>query len=333
MMIGAMTAWQPPPRVLGTLAALFAALLIGTALRLLRLSRTNDEAARRRWASLVTWWALTLIAVAALLSGATGVSILLCCASGMAYLEFARLTGMRQGRMGCAVALAGLLALHATILALDARLRLICLVPAVLVAGGAALSAWSSGRRSAGSIGWLVWGGSVLLGGPACALLLYADPARHGFSGPTEAVLCLLILTELNDIAQALIGRRFGATHVTPVISPRKTWEGLLGGMLSTALLAALLILWLGSGVAVGDQGASSRLFPHLSAAVVGLGVAVSGFLGDINMSAYKRAAGIKDAGAILPGQGGVLDRIDSLTLTAPVFYCSTSWLLGHPAG
>jgi phosphatidate cytidylyltransferase len=329
MIIGAVTIWQPPrTHVLWTLAGLLAALAIGTGLRLISLHRTTDAKAGERRASLVTWWVLALIMASAVVSGPVGVSVLLCLASGLAYREYAQLTGLMQSRAGCIMAFAGLLALHVTILATGARPHWSWLVPGLLVAGGAALGAWPSGRRSARSLCWVVWGALVLIAGPACALLLYGPAARRGFGGSTEAVLCLLILTEFNDITQALVGRRFGVTRVTPVISPRKTWEGLLGGMLLTSALAALLIPWLSSGGS-HDHGIGIGVTLYLTASVVGLVVAISGFLGDINMSAYKRAAGVKDASTILPGQGGVLDRIDSLTLAAPAFYCSTRWLLG----
>ena len=66
-----------------------------------------------------------------------------------------------------------------------------------------------------------------------------------------------------------------------------------------------------------------------LYSAVAGLLISVTGFFGDINLSAVKRDAGVKDSGTLLPGQGGVLDRIDSLTFTAPAFYCFVIWSTG----
>ncbi|WP_280138515.1 phosphatidate cytidylyltransferase [Methyloceanibacter methanicus] len=95
---------------------------------------------------------------------------------------------------------------------------------------------------------------------------------------------------------------------MTPRVSPKKTWEGLIGGVLTTVALGTVL----GPYLTPMDAPWSA-----LAAAVVG----VSGFLGDINISAVKRDLGVKDAGGLIPGHGGILDRVDSLTYAAPAFF------------
>jgi len=121
-------------------------------------------------------------------------------------------------------------------------------------------------------------------------------------------MLFLVVLTELNDVAQYVWGRLFGRMRVVPTVSPNKTAAGLIGGVATTMLLATLLAPLL-----------TPLRFPYSLAA--GLLIGMGGFVGDVVISAIKRDIGIKDSGTLLPGHGGILDRIDSLTYTAPLFF------------
>ncbi len=127
------------------------------------------------------------------------------------------------------------------------------------------------------------------------------------YPGP-GLLLLLLILTQSNDVSQYMWGKSFGRHKISPKVSPNKTVEGFVGGIGTTVLLAVLL-------------GPAMTMLDLPRAAMAGLIVGITGFLGDLNISALKRDLGVKDAGAILPGHGGVLDRIDSLIFTAPVFF------------
>jgi phosphatidate cytidylyltransferase len=118
----------------------------------------------------------------------------------------------------------------------------------------------------------------------------------------------IVFLTSLNDVAQYTWGKCCGRRQVTPTVSPRKTWEGLLGGVATTTLLGWLAGPWL-------------TPLAGLAAAGAGLLIGIGGFAGDVVMSAIKRDAGVKDFGTALPGHGGVLDRLDSLLFTAPLFF------------
>jgi phosphatidate cytidylyltransferase len=136
--------------------------------------------------------------------------------------------------------------------------------------------------------------------------MLLSFGVKLGFgAGP---LLFLVALTELNDVAQFTAGKLFGHYKIVPRVSPKKTWAGFIGGIVTTAL----------AGMVAGPY--LTPLSPAWSAAA-GAIIAGTGFLGDITISACKRDLGVKDAGSLIPGHGGILDRVDSLIYSAPVFY------------
>ncbi|HHF7348335.1 TPA: phosphatidate cytidylyltransferase [Legionella feeleii] len=121
-------------------------------------------------------------------------------------------------------------------------------------------------------------------------------------------VIFLISLTQFNDVSQYVCGKLFGHKKIIPAISPNKTRAGFLGGVITTSLLAILLSPFL-------------TPFTWAGGLFSGLLIAISGFLGDLTMSAVKRDLGIKDTGQLLPGHGGILDRLDSIIFTAPLFF------------
>ncbi len=125
-------------------------------------------------------------------------------------------------------------------------------------------------------------------------------------AGGTGLLLWLVIVTQAGDVAQFLSGKAFGVAKLAPAVSPGKTVAGAVGGIAAAAAL--------GSGLGVLLTG-------HTWVWGCGLGAAVgaSGVIGDLIVSAVKRDCGVKDAGALIPGHGGVLDRVDSLLLAAPL--------------
>jgi phosphatidate cytidylyltransferase len=124
--------------------------------------------------------------------------------------------------------------------------------------------------------------------------------------------LILLSLVAAADIGAYFTGRRFGRTKLAPQVSPGKTWEGVLGGAVAVSVVA-LLWIWMG-------------LFAWRFL-VVALAVFAASVVGDLTESLFKRGAGLKDSGSILPGHGGILDRIDSLTAAAPVYVLGLHWI------
>ncbi len=153
----------------------------------------------------------------------------------------------------------------------------------------------------------------------ASGLLLVAFPLTftirlHGYSpdGP-KLLMFVLVLTWVGDTSAYFAGRAVGKRRIAPVLSPKKTWEGTVASLLGALLVAVIFARWL------------TVPLPHL------LGMAAvgnfAGQAGDLLESAYKRSAGVKDSGTLLPGHGGVLDRIDALILAIPVVWYYWIWI------
>ena len=132
--------------------------------------------------------------------------------------------------------------------------------------------------------------------------------ALQALSGP-KATLLLIATIVVSDSAQYYTGRAFGRRPLAPAISPKKTVEGAIGGVVFGALFMAVAITFV------------FPLTPVLVRVLLGLAVVFLGIAGDLFESRLKRLAGMKDSSALIPGHGGVLDRIDALLFAIPVFY------------
>jgi phosphatidate cytidylyltransferase len=152
---------------------------------------------------------------------------------------------------------------------------------------------------------------SVLMLGGIVLVTAWASIAGLHASGPGGPVLVLVlfVLIWVADSGAYFAGRAFGATKLSPLVSPGKTWAG-VGGALAGATLAAVVV------VSAGWAG-DAALLPFILLSVLVTLVSIGG---DLWESRLKREAGVKDSGSLLPGHGGVLDRIDSLLAAAPVF-------------
>jgi phosphatidate cytidylyltransferase len=130
--------------------------------------------------------------------------------------------------------------------------------------------------------------------------------------GP-QWVLFLLLLVWAADVGAFFAGRRFGRLKLAPRVSPHKTWEGLIGGVIVSAAVAMAGAWWFAR--------------PPLAFISLCLSVVLISIVGDLTESMFKRYAGVKDSGSFFPGHGGVLDRFDSVYAAAPVFLLGLHWL------
>ncbi len=126
-------------------------------------------------------------------------------------------------------------------------------------------------------------------------------------------LLSLILLSSLNDVFQYICGKSFGKRSLAPKISPNKTWEGAIGGVFLSSVLS--MFLW-----------PELMAISYLQAFALGAAIGIAGILGDLNISQLKRSLGCKDSGRMIPGHGGILDRIDSFSFTLPVF---SAFILG----
>ena len=214
-----------------------------------------------------------------------------------------------------------------------ARAAYVAVVGVGLAAMAAVLGPWPPGNESGlrtllmvSAVAWLlasvfvlayprgtaVWGGHTarLLIGlvvlvPPWIAVLYLRGLPYG----SWLVILGIALIAFVDIGAFFTGRALGGPKLLPAVSPAKTWAGFCGGIAANLLLAAIV------GVATGIAGA--RLAPWLLLCAL---VALASVLGDLLESMVKRHSGIKDSGALLPGHGGLFDRLDSLTAGLPVF-------------
>lgn len=332
--------------VLWAIAGMFAALAAGTAIRLRALFGRgtcripNEQLSRQRLASLVSWWGAASVLAVAVLLGRAGAALVFAAISLIGFVEYVRLIRLTIARQRAEeVSLANRVTLnrgivllccisigiHYLLILLDLpglHQRFLPLAGLAILAVVLVIRGRTDGFVSIASS--MFWGLMLVAYCLSHAAMLFELPGElMGPAGAGGMLIYLVVLTESNDIVQAHVGRRFGKRKITPTVSPNKTWAGFLGGVAATVLLAMLLAPLLTPLHMAGAKInlSSSVLRPYLWSGLTGLLIAVVGLLGDIIVSAVKRDAGVKDSGTIVPGHGGMLDRIDSLLLNAPLFY------------
>lgn len=133
---------------------------------------------------------------------------------------------------------------------------------------------------------------------------------RNDFASGWKLVFFLLLVVWLGDAGAYYVGKSFGRRKLSPRISPKKTVEGLAGGI-AVSILTAVIVHF-----------TFFREFPLLHAVIAGAVLSVAGVIGDLAESMWKRSAAVKDSGTLIPGHGGFLDRFDSIFFTAPILYC-----------
>ncbi len=137
---------------------------------------------------------------------------------------------------------------------------------------------------------------------------LVSLPNIEGFDAGGRALLLFIVfITEMNDVFQFTWGKLLGRFKIIPKVSPNKTWEGLIGGVITTVVVGYFLRFL--------------TPFSEIQILITCGCIAIIGFIGDVVVSAIKRDIGLKDTGDTIPGHGGILDRIDSLAVTGPIFF------------
>jgi phosphatidate cytidylyltransferase len=176
------------------------------------------------------------------------------------------------------------------------------LMSAFVALAAMALTTWRGDRDGLGRVSAAVFP-LLYLGLPIGALI-----AIRGMRGP-EGLFLLMLTVMVSDTAQYYSGRTFGRTPLAPAISPKKTIEGAIGGFVFGILVMAVAGHWWLPNV------------PWLIRSMLGAAMVALGIAGDLFESMLKRSAGVKDSSALIPGHGGVLDRIDALLFAAPIYY------------
>jgi len=286
-------------------AVVTVAIVSWISIRLLRrfAGRDVSHAAQSYW----SWLIMAPVALTAIFLGRVAAIVFIFGLALLGFWEYARATGLVRDRllvgavMISIVALAGDVALAERLRPLD-WLEVYLAMPIVATALMVCIPIVRN--RTTGELQRMALSvfGFIYIGWMFGHMAILAN-ARNAYG----YLMYLFFAVELNDISAYVCGRLFGRRLLRSNISPKKTWEGAVGGL--AVSLALPWLLWFS--------------FPHFGAVelvLTGLIVSIGGQLGDLVMSLIKREAGVKDMGSILPGHGGILDRIDSLIFVAPLF-------------
>ncbi len=264
------------------------------------------------------------VVAAAVYFGGVGLTVLLCLASGLAAWEYVRLAEAAGARPlgGITIVLSTLvpLALHALTLGyrVPGPAIIAMLIPVLLTA---VLFARGSDGRPIESVATTFFG--VWYTGGMLAFVYALRYHRFAVTAIGGALLVALpvVLTWLNDSGAFYFGKKFGKAKLMPSVSPGKTWAGAYGALGTTIVSTWLIVEF----VLQPYAGLSMRWYGIV---IFGVLMSVAAQVGDLVESALKREAGVKDSSALIPGHGGVLDRVDSLLFTVPIAYVLLEQLL-----
>ena len=307
--IAAFFGGQPPALLWGlggVLAVLTVAVAVAEALTRLKPASDFTNLRQRIW----SWWVMIALIAAALLGGWKTVLALFVAISFIALREFLSLAPVRrEDRPIVLAAFVAMLINYGFILIDDYGLYRVFIPTYVFLIIPFLMACIGQTRAylaTTATFHWAIVTCVYNLG--YIAFLMRTPTTEHLPAGPAGLVFFLLVATEANDVAQYIWGKLFGRHKIMPTISPNKTWEGFIGGWISAGLL-----IWFAGPIFTPLAGQGLLIM-----AIV---LPVAGFAGDVTMSAVKRDIGVKDTSHAIPGHGGVLDRADSLTFTAPLYF------------
>ena len=308
---------QLPPAVLQTLAAVFGLLVVASvAVRVMK-RRTPERDYGELAARIRTWWIMVGVFTAAVFLNRAVSLLFFMLISFLAMKEYFSLIPTRRADRRVLFWAYVAIPIQYYWIGTGWHELFLIFVPVygfLFVPLRLVLSHQTEGfLRSAASIHWGLMV-TLFCISHAAGLLVLPPPTENAPPLAADAIvgpgllLYLVVLTQGNDVAQYLWGKTLGRHKIAPVVSPNKTWEGFAGGVATTTLIGTLL-------------GPLLTPLDWPWSLLAGVLIGVAGFVGDVTISALKRDLGIKDTGQLLPGHGGLLDRIDSLTYTAPLFY------------
>lgn len=260
------------------------------------------------------WWVMVAVFAVAYLAGKLGTVLLFVLISYFALREFITLTPTRRGdHRALSVAFFLLLPLHYYLIYSEWYSLFTILIPVYAFLLMPCISVLAQDidyflERTAK----IQWGVMVAIYciSHAPALLLLSIP---GYEGQNALLLFyFMLIVQMSDVLQYVFGNLFGKTKVAPIVSPNKTVEGLIGGGLSTVAVGAAM-WWI-------------TPFTPWQSALMALVIVMMGFLGGLVLSAVKRSIGAKDWGSMIEGHGGMMDRMDSVSFAAPIFFHLTRY-------
>lgn len=300
---------QPPALIWG-LAGVLGVLTVAVAITALlpRLKPGGDFTNLRQRIS--SWWVIIALLTGALLAGWPAVTILFAVISFIGLREFLSLAPVRREDRLIVLFAYLTIPISYGFIAADTYGFFLVFVPIYVFLFTPFLMACIGQTRAylstAATFHWAIVTCVYNLG--FAAMLMRTPPSDPTPAGPAGLVFFLLVATEANDVMQYVWGKLFGRRKIMPTVSPNKTWEGFLGGWVSTGAL-----IWFAGPLFVPLEG--------VGLACLALFLPLAGFAGDVTMSAIKRDIGVKDTSHLIPGHGGLLDRADSLTFTAPLYF------------
>ena len=303
----------------GVAALLLVASVIGWTLQgRLRRQQNPSEKSQKLVANLVSrvnaWWVMIAVFAVAFLAGKIGTIVLFTAISYFALREFITLTPTRPGdHRTLFLAFFLLIPLHYYLIVVEWYALFSILIPvyAFLLMPCIAVLAQDTEHflERAAKIQWGVMICIYCISHAPALLLL----PINNFAGQNALLLFyFMLIVQLSDVLQYVFGNLFGKTEVAPLVSPNKTLEGLIGGGLSTILIGAAM-WWI-------------TPFTPLQSAGMATIIVIMGFLGGLVMSAIKRSLGAKDWGNMIQGHGGMMDRMDSVSFAAPIFFHITRY-------
>ncbi len=296
--------------LLGAVAAiLVVATLIGQALRLHYSADGANTVIENLNARILSWWGMVILLGLAFIAGRGGVIVLFALCSFAALREFLTLTNTtRADHWALVASFFGVLPVQFWLVWTDWYGLYAIFIPVyaflLLPIISALRGSTDSFLTRVSETQWALMI-AVFCVSHVPALLTLQIP---GFEGRNVLLIAWLVfVVQLSDVLQYTWGKLFGRRPVAPRLSPSKTWEGLIGGVLS-ATLAGASLWWI-------------TPFSFSEALGMGLIVTLMGFCGGLVMSAIKRDRGVKDWGHLIEGHGGFIDRLDSVMFAAPIFF------------